>query len=264
MNYQQIYPTEPLRKYVRYFWTLEDDSLCFSEKTFKIMSDGLAGLILVENKKSFLNTDNQELPQLFLYGQTTQHTEHKAIKNFRNIGVYFQPTALKSIFGIDADELTNQHIDINELIKTNITDQLLNTATAEQRIELLSSFLMQQAEQRKSENEKVSFASEQLQKGVSLPTIQNELNISERSLERYFKQHIGISPKLYARINRFQSALESLRRTDFETLTDIAYQNNYFDQSHFIRDFKEFAGTSPKHFILHANEQVANFPEWKF
>lgn len=263
MNYQQIYPTEQLRKYARYFWVLEDDSLDFSEKTFKIMPDGLAGLIFQENKKSFLSKDNQELPQLFLYGQTTKHTEHKAIKTFRNIGIYFQPTALKSIFGIDANELTNQHIDIDALIKTNITDQLLNIATAEQKIELLSSFLIQQAEKRKTENEKVIFASEQLQKGLSLPTIQTELNISERSLERYFKQHIGISPKLYARINRFQSALEQIRQTQFDKLTNIAYQSNYFDQSHFIREFKEFAGTSPKNFILQANEQVANFPEWK-
>lgn len=263
MNYQQIHPPEPLRKYVRYFWTLEDDSINFSEKTFKIISDGLPGLIFQENRKSFLNKDNQESPQLFLYGQTTRYTEHKAIKSFCNIGVYFQPTALKSIFGIDANELTNQHVDIKELIKTNITEQLLNITIAEQRIKLLSSFLILQAEQRKAENEKVNFATVQLQKGVSLPSIQNELNISERILELYFKTHIGISPKLYARINRFQSALESMRHTRFDKLTDIAYQNDYFDQSHFIREFKEFAGTSPKHFKLKANEQVANFPEWK-
>ena len=263
MNYQQIYPTETLRKHVRYFWTLEDDSLDFSGKTFKIMSDGLPGLIFQENQKSFLNKYNQELPQLFIYGQTTRYTEQKTTGSFRNIGVYFQPTALKSIFGIDANELTNQHIDINELIKTNITDQLLNTDISEQRIILLSSFLIQQTEQRKTENEKVIFASEQLQKGVSLPNIQNELNISERSLERHFKQHIGISPKLYARINRFQSALENIRQTPFSKLTNVAYSSDYFDQSHFIREFKEFAGTSPKHFLLQANEQVANFPEWK-
>ncbi|WP_439489956.1 DUF6597 domain-containing transcriptional factor [Algoriphagus sp.] len=263
MNYQQIYPTEQLRKYVRYFWALEDDSLDFSEKTFKIMSDGLPGMIFQENPTAFRNNDNQGLPQLFLYGQTTRFTEHKAINSFRNIGVYFQPTALKSIFGIDANELTNQHIHINDLIKNNITDQLLNTNTDEQRIKLLSSFLIKQAEKRKAESEKVNFATAQLQKGVSLPAIQNDLNLSERSLQRYFKQHVGISPKLYARINRFQSALEQIRQSQFFKLTDIAYQSDYFDQSHFIRDFKEFAGTSPKHFILQANEQVANFPEWK-
>ncbi|AZA63892.1 AraC family transcriptional regulator [Chryseobacterium carnipullorum] len=200
---------------------------------------------------------------MVLYGQTTRYTEHRAIKNFRNIGVYFEPTALKSIFGVDSNELTNQHISINELVNTNITDQLSDTTSSNQRIELLSSFLIHLAKQRNTENEKVNFATVQLQKGVSLPTIQNELNLSERSLERHFKQHIGISPKLYARINRFQSALESMRQTRFNSLTDITYQNDYFDQSHFIREFHEFAGTNPKHFIRNANEQVANFPEWK-
>lgn len=263
MNYQQILPTEPLRKYVRYFWTLENDSSDFSQKTFKIMSDGLPGLIFQENPKAFFDENDRPLPQAFLYGQTTKHTKHTAKEHFRNIGVYFQPTALKSIFGIDANELTNQHIDINELIKTDIADQLSNIATSDQCIKLLSSFLTQQADQRKTESEKMNFATAQLQKGVSLPTIQNELNLSERSLERHFKQHIGISPKLYARINRFQSALENIRQTQFNKLTNIAYQNDYFDQSHFIREFKEFAGTSPKHFKLKANEQVANFPEWK-
>ncbi|MGJ1415191.1 DUF6597 domain-containing transcriptional factor [Sphingobacterium multivorum] len=263
MYYQQIYPIEPLRKYVRYFWILEDDNLNFSQKTFKIMPDGLPGLIFQENKKAFHDKDNQELPQLFLYGQTTRYTEHKAIKSFNNIGVYFQPNALKSIFGIDANELTNQHIGIDELIKTNITEQLLSTTSSVHRIELLTSFLMHLVEQRSTENGKIDFATAQLQKGVSLPNIQSELNISERSLERYFKEYIGISPNLYARINRFQLALENIRQNQFSKLTDIAYQCNYCDQSHFIREFKGFAGISPKHFLLQANEQVANFPEWK-
>lgn len=263
MNYQQIYPIEPLKKYVRYFWILEDYNSCFIEKTFKIMPDGLPGLIFQENSKAFFDANDKPLPQAFLYGQTTSYSEHKAIKDFRNIGVYFQPNALRSIFGIDANELTKQNIDINDILKTNVTDQLLNTTDTDQRIILLSSFLIQQAEQRKAENKKVNFVTEQLQKGMNLPNIHKELNISERSLERYFKQHIGIPPKLYARINRFQSALEYIRQTHFNKLTSIAYQNDYFDQSHFIREFKEFAGISPKHFILKANEQVINFPEWK-
>lgn len=263
MNYQKIYPKEPLRNYVRYFWVLEDDSLDFSATTFKIMSDGLPGLIFQENKNSFLDKDNQALPQLFLYGQTTRYTENKAVRSFRNIGVYFQPAALKSVFGIDADELKNRHIDLLELIKTHIADQLLDTVSVSQKIELLSSFLLHLAEQTKIVNKKVDFATAQLQKGVSLPDVQRKLNISERSLERYFKQHIGISPNLFARITRFQSALENIRQMQFDKLTDIAYQNDYFDQSHFIRDFKEFAGTSPRHFIRNANELVANFPEWR-
>jgi AraC-like DNA-binding protein len=263
MNYQQILPAEPLRKYVRYFWTLEDDSLDYSHKAFKILPDGLPGIIFQENPKAFFDENNKQLPQLFLYGQTTQYTESKAISGFRNIGVYFQPTALKSIFGIDANELTDQYIDINDLTITNITDQLSSKNTYQQRIELLSAFFTQQADRQKTESEKVNFATIKLQKGESLKNIQSKLNISERSLERHFKQQVGISPKLYARICRFQSALENLRKMKFEKLTDIAHQSDYFDQSHFIREFKGFAGTIPKQFMIQANEQVANFPEWK-
>lgn len=263
MNYQQILPIAPLRKYVRYFWMLEDHDADFSERTFKIMSDGLPGLIFQKNPKAFFDRDDHVLPQLFLYGQTTRHTEHKATGNFRNIGVYFQPTALKSIFGIDANELTDQHIDIKDLTGTSIAEQLVNTPALDQQIELLSAFFLKRADHQKTENEKVNVASVQLQLGKSLQHIQTDLNISERSLERHFKQYVGISPKLYARINRFQSTLEKLRKTKFDKLTDIAYQADYFDQSHFIREFQEFAGTSPKLFMLQANEQVANFPEWK-
>lgn len=262
MNYLQILPTETLRKYIRYFWILEDYSLKFSDKTFKIMSDGLPGLIFQENPKAFFDKNDRPLPQTFLYGQTTRFTEHKAINNFHNIGVYFQPTALKSIFGIDADELTNQHIGINELTKTNITDQLLNTTSTDQRIKLLSSFLVQKIEHREAESQKVNFAIDQLKKGVSLPSIQNELKLSERSIERFFKQHVGISPKLFARISRFQSALENIRQFEFEKLTDIAYQSDYFDQSHFIRDFKDFAGTTPKEYIKKACEHLENYVQW--
>jgi len=77
MFYQQIYPIEPLRKYVRYFWVLEGNSLDFSEKIFKIISDGMPGLIFQTNKKAFRDKNNQELPQLFVYGQTTRYTEQR-------------------------------------------------------------------------------------------------------------------------------------------------------------------------------------------
>lgn len=72
MNYQQILPAEPLRKYVRFFWTLEDDSAHFSQKTFRIIPDGLPGLIFQEVPHAFTGDDEQQIPELYLYGQTTK------------------------------------------------------------------------------------------------------------------------------------------------------------------------------------------------
>ena len=73
-----------------------------------------------------------------------------------------------------------------------------------------------------------------------------------RQLERNFKKQIGISPKQLGKVLRLQTALKMLLN-DKESLTNIAYESEYFDQAHFIKDFKEFTGTTPKEFIDNEN-----------
>lgn len=261
MDAKIILPIPPLQKHIRFFFLLENNSTDFIEK-FKLIPEGVPGLIFQENPTIFYNKDNQRLPPTFLFGQATQYDELRAKGSFRNIGVSFQPTALKSVFGIEAIELTRQHIDISDLIKTTITDQLLNAPTLAQRIVALEQFFLKHTAACKEENDnKVQFAISQLQKGSELKQVQTDLKISERSLERLFKTHVGISPKLYSRICRFQASLKMLRRENITSLTEIAYLKNYFDQSHFIRDFKFFAGTTPKSFLQNATEQFPNFPQ---
>jgi AraC-like DNA-binding protein len=93
--------------------------------------------------------------------------------------------------------------------------------------------------------------------------LQRELQLSERTLERKFKQAVGISPKLFARIARFQQSLDQLRQNQYDKLSDVAYGNEYADQSHFIRVFKEFTGFTPLEFRKQVHEVVENFPEIK-
>ena len=76
-----------------------------------------------------------------------------------------------------------------------------------------------------------------------------------RQLEREFKGKIGISPKQLAKVIRLQSALKRILNRQSETLTEIAYESEYYDQAHFIRDFKEFTGTTPRKFLR--SEQMA-------
>src|SRR5690606_1097371 len=259
MYYQKIVPMKPLQDYIRYFWVLED----IGDKTFKIIPDGLPGLIFQEKANLFLDNEQQTLPQMFVYGQTTYHSEQKAIGNFKNIGVYLQPPALKTICNRDAFELTNQHISIDCLTAGPILEQLVNAVSVADKIEIISRFFLKRIQQVGLSAEKADFATMLLQNGKTLKDIQTEMNLSERSLERLVKQYVGISPKAFSRIVRFQSGLKTLRQNDFNNLTDVAYQNDYFDQSHYIRDFKEFTGMNPKQFIQQTNEQVENFPEWK-
>ncbi|MNV73647.1 HTH-type transcriptional activator RhaS [compost metagenome] len=96
---------------------------------------------------------------------------------------------------------------------------------------------------------------------ASLKGLQNQLQLSERSFERKFKQHVGVTPKMFSRICGFQASLSQLKKNEYDKLSDIAYGNGYSDQSHFIRTFKEFAGFSPYQYQKQADKVADNFPE---
>jgi AraC-like DNA-binding protein len=76
-----------------------------------------------------------------------------------------------------------------------------------------------------------------------------------RQLERHFRKQIGISPKQLSKAIRLQATLNLLINKKSETLTDIAYESDYFDQNHFIKDFKDLVGFTPKEYL--GNERMA-------
>ncbi|GAA4319260.1 hypothetical protein GCM10023149_17870 [Mucilaginibacter gynuensis] len=264
MRYQQIQAPEHLKNHIRYFWTLESDSLHTSAQQFTTIADGCPGLIFQHADYGKLSQFDKKMPGLCLYGQTTKYAQISLSGRFNTIGVYFYPSVLRSVFGISADELTDSCIDMNLLpgIQANFESQLLQAVSVPQKVSILSACIAQQIKLNNKANDSLSqFALLQIigSKGIiPLSDLQQNLKLSERSFERRFKQYVGISPKLFSRICRFQSSLSQLRSNDYDKLTDVAYQNEYADQSHFIRAFKEFAGVSPYQYQKKSNEIVEN------
>ncbi|THU39437.1 AraC family transcriptional regulator [Niastella caeni] len=271
MDYRIFSPPENLRSVVRYFWVLENNNPGNSTIIFSPLADGCPGIMIQQpDKGTFHTEDNRQLSSSFLYGQTVQPTKLYLTGQLNTVGVCFHPNALQAVFGIDANELTGTCVDlglIQHKKERYVSEKLLTAASIEEQINTISTSLFNSLQYMGNRQDTVTqFAMAEILQGkgdISFPALHKKLQLSERTLERRFKQSIGISAKLFSRICRFQEALSQLRKNNYQKLSDIAYENGYADQSHFIRSFKEFTGVSPFDYRKQLSEVAENFPEIK-
>ncbi|MES1223360.1 MAG: helix-turn-helix domain-containing protein, partial [Bacteroidota bacterium] len=168
---------------------------------------------------------------------------------------FFKPFAMAAMFGIPTPRLAKSPIDLCNwnAHKTNaIKTQLFYATTTLLKIKLLDNLLVHQLQQNKKECTIIKYATDEIMCNPGteiLSEIQNKLNLNERTFQRIFKKYVGITPSQYRRICQFQLSFSQLRAKEFDKLTDIAYENGFADQSHFIRSFREFTQITPNDYL---------------
>lgn len=264
MKYHQILPPPHLRDYVRYYWALESTGRPDEQIHFVTIADGSPGIIFQQSPGASFQ-EGKQLSSVFLYGQSTAHTRIVSPATFSTIGVYFYPHALKSIFGMDSNELTNDCLDLDLFFNgQHLMERLDGAPDVDTKANILSECLWAQI--CRNDHHLQTATRHALQRiiqshgNISMKELRHELRVSERTLERRFQEGIGLSPMLFGRICRFQASLNQLRRQSYDKLSDIAFEQEYADQSHFIRNFKEFTGLTPFQFRKSIHETVENFP----
>ncbi|WP_158559302.1 AraC family transcriptional regulator [Deminuibacter soli] len=267
MQYTLLPPPAALRQFVQYCWTLEEDCAGTATKVFKPLADGCPGLVFQQETGVYHDEEQKRLPGIFLYGQTIKPREMHLSGQLKTFGVVFYPHAVKSVFGMDAGELTDTCVDLDFLARGKgfrLNEQLNEAASGELQLGALTAYL--QAEQRLhtgAADAGMDYAIDAIIRSngnVPLKTLHRQLYITERSFERWFSRYVGIAPSVFAKVCRFQAALQQMRSNQYHRLTDIAFDNGYADQSHFIRQFKAFAGCSPNQFQQKTTGVVSNFP----
>jgi AraC-like DNA-binding protein len=136
--------------------------------------------------------------------------------------------------------------------------QLLHTGSWKQRFELVEKFLLRRlslSEKAMGKMELVNDVMKEMRRYDFFDNIDNvaaRYGITSRYLQKIFLQYTGLTPKLYSKINRFQQSLQLVMKKD-ASLTSIAYDCGYFDQSHFIREFKSFTGFTPSGYTVESS-----------
>jgi AraC-like DNA-binding protein len=256
MNYKTFEPGHDLKALIKCYWTLESPKEETPEKQ-TIVPDGCMEMIFhcgdlyrqyTENGISIIQ------PKGFVIGQLTRPLEIEPTGETRIFSVRFHPDGFLPFATVPIKEMENTAVSLEKLFGKEgqyIEERILNAHSASEKIQWIETFLINRLTDAqtidrivKSTVETILTANGQL----SVDELSKQTNINRRQLERKFSSAIGLSPKQLSKTIRLQATLKMLLNKKFTSLTALAYENEYYDQAHFIKDFKELTGFTPKEF----------------
>ena len=171
-----------------------------------------------------------------------------------SVGVRFKPGGAFPFLDGTAGELHNAQLPLESLWgrrAATLHERLLEARTPTALFDVLEQELLARAPGPRTPDPAVAFALRQFQSGPPAPTVGEvirQVGLSPRSFIRRFTEEVGLTPKLFCRIRRFQEALRLVRTGRPIAWSDVALDCGYYDQSHFIRDFRAFSGLTPTTF----------------
>jgi len=241
-------PPDKVSEYVQGILVIENDHVT-TPFYLPLFANGTPTLLFHTAKGQL----RKSLNYLTLFGQTIIPDNLQIRDNFTLVAYFLKPYSLTSLFGISAQELTDKPVDFNLLPqKTDLQEQLLNANTTSQMILLLDNYIFSLASKIETDLRSIKYATAKIFDNPTktiLSQIQEDIGITERTLQRMFEKSVGVSPNQFRKIHQFNRAFCQLNNRQFQSLSDIAYNNGYADQSHYIRAFKEFTNITPKEYL---------------
>lgn len=250
MKFEKHFPTEHLKHYIKYFVVSENEL----ENEYKVFPS--SGLVIgFQYKGQLVTIKNNTESKLTSAGITGITDGYKIFKNSNNIGsilVYFTEIGFIHFTSHPANELFNLSLSLDDIFDKNkvteIEEKLAFATSDKNRIKIVEQFLLSQLRDIKTDKLIVEAVKLIYQSNgtIRIKELNEKLCISQSPFEKRFRKVVGTSAKKFASIVRFNKILDNLNES--KTLTEICYENNFFDQAHFIKDFKQFTGDTPENF----------------
>lgn len=261
MKFTRIDPHHDLNHLIECYWMMQSDDP--EPRIEKIIPDGFTELIFnyvdvykAKTKDEWsLQSPNLLAGQIssYFYLQNTGVTGSFAIK--------LKPAALTQMFNLNMVQYLDKIVDLDTFPNQKLAalkEKLLPFKNEHHLKEVLDNHFFELAQDASrnplKETLDLIFNSNGM---ATVAEMTKAMGVSERQLERLFKKYIGLSPKYYSRIIRFNYIFR-LIKSKSKTWSEIVYESGYYDQSHFIRNFKAFTGEDPSSYFFEDNN-MANF-----
>jgi AraC-like DNA-binding protein len=259
MDYRQVAPHARLSPFVECLWTLEGQASELDGDVQPVLPDGRPELIVHFGEpfdRIGLDGGVQRQALMLFAGQLDAQLMLRPTGRISVLGVRFHPFGPSALFREPQHRLVGLTIGVDHVhpaLQRGLSDIRALTDSASVALPYVQALLVTALDPARIDP-RVRFATGAILSSrgqVSIDAVAREACVTRRHLERQFLQVVGVSPKRFARITRFQHALELLQRGSGRAPgTRTAAECGYADQSHFIRDFRTLAGCSPSEHLL--------------
>ncbi|MEZ2334866.1 DUF6597 domain-containing transcriptional factor [Mucilaginibacter sp. RCC_168] len=257
MRYREFSPNSFLKNYVQCYFVCETDTAVLTQD--KVFATGFIEIMFnlgTDSPQQLINGDLITQPDVQLWGQTIQPFTFTSFGKHTMFGVRFFPHTAACFFNEPIEEFNDQVIDFKDIAGKEavwLHSKLWEAKSIDRRIELIEKFLLQKLSLSRNKYTRLALVNSIMHDlnqdnfFENMNSVASRYGISSRYLQKIFLNYSGLTPNLFSKIARFQKSIHLVAGKD-SSLTAIAHQCGYFDQSHFIKDFKFFTGSTPSQF----------------
>jgi AraC-like DNA-binding protein len=279
-------PAPPLASFIRCFWYWEGAPHHLSAPTVdapgsptpkphareRLMPNGEASIVFNlrdEEMRLYDADDPRRFVSCGLVGLTGARTNCFAIDTAsedRVVGIQFQPGGTFPFFRVPARELANSAMPLELLWRgaaAEIREQLLAAESPDAMFALLERNLMAQLVRPLELHPAIHFARRHICGMPHVATVSGvmeSIGLSQRRFVELFHDQMGLTPKAFCRVRRFQRVLQAVHRRKSVDWAQVALDGGYYDQAHFIHDFRGFSGITPAAYLTLATEHLNHVP----
>ena len=262
-------PGPPLSNFVEMFWYYDGYRAAHPKE--RVLPDGSMGLIinLAEDRLVVFDSQNtrsaHSLSGCTVSGPRSQFVVIDTTCQASIMGAAFRRGGGFPFFQLPAGELHNAQVSLDVLWGAKadeLRQRLLEAQTPDARFQVLERILLREAA-RFSPHPAVAFALNEFSRvpqGRSIAEVTDQIGLSQRRFIQVFSDEVGLTPKLFCRVQRFQEALGVIRREPVIDWAAVASDCGYFDQAHFIHDFRAFSGINPTTYAANRTEFPNHVP----